>query len=309
MGNIAFERHDGVAPSAIDRPDKLNALTLAMYDELAAAFDEVRDDDRIGVAILTGRRRPRVLRRRRSRRVDPGPGRRGGSTSRAWDGAHQKHTRLFKPVDRRGQRPLPRRRLRDHAVDRPHGSRPTTRSSASPRPASASSLPAALWPDWRRQIPYAWAMELMLLGSRSTPRPHCATGCSTGWSPQERCWTRPLALARRLLARSGTALEVIKSSVIQLADMPSDAAFHAEALFGQKAFDSAMRAKGLAAFAERRTPQFPSRAQIGAHGHDLPDEQESTSTCGGTVTTSRISGFKDLSIEERRATGGRAARA
>jgi len=41
--------------------------------------------------------------------------------------------------------------------------------------------------------------------------------------------------------------------------MPEDAAFHAEALYGQKAFAGADAREGLAAFAEGRTPRFPSR--------------------------------------------------
>ncbi|HEX6148230.1 hypothetical protein, partial [Nocardioides sp.] len=66
-------------------------------------------------------------------------------------------------------------------------------------------------------------------------------------------------MARMLLTRSGTALEVIKASVLSLSDMPADAAFRAEALYGQRAFASPDAKEGLAAFAERRPAVFPSR--------------------------------------------------
>jgi hypothetical protein len=41
--------------------------------------------------------------------------------------------------------------------------------------------------------------------------------------------------------------------------MPLEAAFHAEALYGQQAFNSADARAGLAAFANRESPRFPSR--------------------------------------------------
>ena len=69
-------------------------------------------------------------------------------------------------------------------------------------------------------------------------------------------------MAERLLTRSGSALEIIKSSVLQLSDMPAEAAFHAEALYGQKAFASTDAQEGIAAFAERRPAVFPTRSGL-----------------------------------------------
>ena len=64
----------GRSPSiTIDRPEKLNALTLAMYEELGGRLRRGarrRPDRRRGA---DRRRRPGVLRRRRPRRVDPRP--------------------------------------------------------------------------------------------------------------------------------------------------------------------------------------------------------------------------------------------
>jgi 2-(1,2-epoxy-1,2-dihydrophenyl)acetyl-CoA isomerase len=44
----------GVATITLNRPDKLNALTEDMWDQLAAHFDRCRDDDAIRAVILTG---------------------------------------------------------------------------------------------------------------------------------------------------------------------------------------------------------------------------------------------------------------
>ena len=54
MGRVRLDRDGALAVITIDRPEKLNALTLAMYEQLGDAFAEVRDDPRIGAAILTG---------------------------------------------------------------------------------------------------------------------------------------------------------------------------------------------------------------------------------------------------------------
>jgi len=52
--SIAYEREEGIARIRFDRPAKLNALTLAMYDELGHAFADAAADERVRVVILTG---------------------------------------------------------------------------------------------------------------------------------------------------------------------------------------------------------------------------------------------------------------
>ena len=44
---IDLIRDGRVATVRINRPDKLNALTLAMYDDLGRAFHEVNADDEV----------------------------------------------------------------------------------------------------------------------------------------------------------------------------------------------------------------------------------------------------------------------
>jgi 2-(1,2-epoxy-1,2-dihydrophenyl)acetyl-CoA isomerase len=54
QGSIRIDRRDGVATITLDRPEKRNALTPALFQELGALFDEVAaaPDDR--VMVLTG---------------------------------------------------------------------------------------------------------------------------------------------------------------------------------------------------------------------------------------------------------------
>lgn len=45
---------DGVAIVTLNRPDKLNPLSMKMLEELGTAFDELRKDDAVKVVVLTG---------------------------------------------------------------------------------------------------------------------------------------------------------------------------------------------------------------------------------------------------------------
>ena len=51
--SIDLERNGHVATIRINRPDKLNALSLAMYEDLGKAFVEARDDDDVRAVVLT----------------------------------------------------------------------------------------------------------------------------------------------------------------------------------------------------------------------------------------------------------------
>lgn len=54
---IAYEVTDGIAVITLDRPEVLNAVSLAMVDELVASFDLVDEDDEVRAAVITGRGR------------------------------------------------------------------------------------------------------------------------------------------------------------------------------------------------------------------------------------------------------------
>jgi len=52
--SIEFMLKDGIAVITLNRPDKKNAMLLAMRDEIAAVAERVNDDPEIRVALLTG---------------------------------------------------------------------------------------------------------------------------------------------------------------------------------------------------------------------------------------------------------------
>lgn len=51
---LLLEKRDRVAIITINRPDKLNALNIKTREEGAALLDELRNDDSVGVVVITG---------------------------------------------------------------------------------------------------------------------------------------------------------------------------------------------------------------------------------------------------------------
>lgn len=52
--SIRYEVADGIATITLNRPDKLNAFTVQMMDEVLDAFDRIDADDDVRVVIVTG---------------------------------------------------------------------------------------------------------------------------------------------------------------------------------------------------------------------------------------------------------------
>ncbi|KAA9152780.1 enoyl-CoA hydratase/isomerase family protein [Amycolatopsis acidicola] len=257
MGGITLEKDGAVGVIRFDRPDKLNALTLAMYDELGAAFAEVRDDDSLAVAVLTGSGDRAFCVGADLSESIPALAE-GRFDISEWDAAHQKHTSLFKPVIAAvnglclggGFEIMLSTDIRV-AADTAEFGLPESGVGVVPAGGTLTRL--------TRQIPYVWAMELMLQGDRIPAAQALRYGLLNEVVPAARLLDAAMERAHRLASRSGTALRTIKEAVLRLGDLPQEQAFHSEALYGQKAFTSADAREGLAAFAERRAPDFPSR--------------------------------------------------
>ena len=53
-GLLALERHGDVAVVTLQRPEKRNALSIELREQLADAFDRLSGDDGVGCVVLTG---------------------------------------------------------------------------------------------------------------------------------------------------------------------------------------------------------------------------------------------------------------
>ena len=65
LTDVQYEVEDGLAWITINRPERMNAFRARTVDELIHCFKRAWADGEVGVVCLTGRRRPRLLHRRR----------------------------------------------------------------------------------------------------------------------------------------------------------------------------------------------------------------------------------------------------
>ena len=55
--NILLEQQDNIAVLSLNRPNKLNAFTFSMMEEMIAALDSLDADDSVHALIITGKGR------------------------------------------------------------------------------------------------------------------------------------------------------------------------------------------------------------------------------------------------------------
>jgi enoyl-CoA hydratase len=254
---IVLTRNGHVATITIDRPDRLNALSLAMYDELGRAFAEVRDDADIRAVILTGtgdkafcvgadltESIPALA----SDRIDIS----------AWDPAHLKNMDFYKPIvcAVRGlclgggfeiMLATDIRIASDDAVFQ----FPEARHGFVPAGGTLVRLV--------RQIGYAHTMEILLSARRFSAAELQARGVINQVVATSDLERVARETAEQIAALSPTAVQTIKEAVLTLQDLPFAEAFAREAVLGQRTFVSEDARQGLAAFAARAAKSSEAR--------------------------------------------------
>jgi len=246
--SIAYRVEDGVARICFDRPAKLNALTLAMYEDLGRAFKAAADDDRVRVVILTGAGERAFCVGADLKESIPALARNDIDIS-AWDAAHLKSLNIDKPVISAvnglcmggGFEIMLATDLRV-ASSTAEFSLPEVSLGIVPAGGTLVRLV--------RQIGFAAAMEILMTGERFSSEHLLRIGVLNRVVAPEHLAQTVTQLADRLVRLSPTALNVVKRAVRELRDLPVQEAFRREAVLGQLAFTSADARRGLAAFAE-----------------------------------------------------------
>jgi enoyl-CoA hydratase/carnithine racemase len=112
-----------------------------------------------------------------------------------------------------------------------------------------------------RLIGVSRALHLMLTGEPVGSEHALGIGLVNEVVASEELHSRALALARLLASRSAPALAAIKRLVYQGMELPLAAALQVERAALPEILNSSDYAEGLAAFAERRAPQFTEVAR------------------------------------------------
>jgi enoyl-CoA hydratase len=107
-----------------------------------------------------------------------------------------------------------------------------------------------------RQIPYVHAMDVLLTGRMLTAAEAVAVGLVNRIVERARLEDEALAVAVAIAGNGSLAVQRIKEAAWRQADMPLADAYEMESALGEDVFHSAEAREGLAAFAEKRTPDF-----------------------------------------------------
>ncbi len=256
MFNIGYDVQDGIAIIKFARPEKLNSLTLAMYDDLGEAFQKAQVDEKVAVCILTGEGdRSFCVGADLTESI---PFLAAGHYIDEWDAAHFKHLKLYKPV-----------------IGAINGLcmgggfeimlgtdiRVASKNAVFALPEVGLGIVPAGGTLVRlaRQIPYVRAMEMILTGQKIDAETALKYDIVNYVVEPDQVLPKALAIAERFLSLSTTAVQAAKEAVLKLREIPLEQAFEMEALLGYKAFTSEDAQEGLDSFYNKRTPQFPSR--------------------------------------------------
>lgn len=252
--SIAYDIQDRIARITFNRPAKLNAMTLAMYDELGAAFKAAGDDDQVRVVILTGAGDRSFCAGADLKESIPALARNEIDIS-AWDAAHLKGLNIDKPII-----------CAVNGLCMGAGFEimlaTDLRIAASTAVFSLPEVSLGIVPAGGtlvrlvRQIGYAAAMEILMTADRFSSEHLLRVGVLNRVVAPEQLSETAHQLADRLARLSPTALKVVKQSVRELSDLPLQEAFRREAVLGQLAFTSADAKRGLAAFAEGKRVEY-----------------------------------------------------
>ena len=263
--HLLIEKRDGVMILTMNRPAARNALSPQMLVKLASAWYEFRDSNDLRVAILTGAgdedfcaggdlkiTMPLVTGARQPedewdrRLLD------GGTT---FTDAILRGFELYKPVIAAvngnalggGTEMTNACDLRLAAESATFGT-PEAKVGLLPGGGSISRLP--------RQIPYAKAMEMLLIGGSFSAHEALDMGLVNYVVPRSELMPRALEMADALAQNGPLAVRKIKEGVVRSSGLPLAQALEIENEVSAAVMSSQDAREGPRAFKEKRRPNF-----------------------------------------------------
>ncbi len=265
QSHLLVERADGVMTLTMNRPAARNSLSPQMLILMAEAWYEFRDSHDLLVAILTGagdedfcaggdlkRTMPLIT---GARQPDDEWDRRLLADTQMFTDAILRGFELYKPVIAAvngnalggGTEMTNACDLRIASENAVFGT-PEAKVGLIPGGGSISRLP--------RQIPYAKAMEMMLIGDSFSAAEALQMGLLNYVVPRESLMDKARELASKLAANGPLAVRKIKEGVVRTSGMPLDAALAVEDEVSVAVMMSKDAREGPRAFKEKRKPKF-----------------------------------------------------
>jgi len=255
--DIVHEKRNGRAYIRFNRPERLNALTLRMGSELTTALCEADRDPDVRVIVVTGEGKAFCAGADLGEMIPLVT----GGDPRAYEviaGVMLKHRMIRKPIIAAvngdclagGTEFLQATDIRI-ASGRARFGLPEPRWGIVPAGGSHVRLP--------RQIPYCWAMEIMLTGELISAEKALQVGLINNVVPHEKLMDTVEEYARIICEKAPLAVQKIKEITLRCLSLPMEEAFYLEEAAAREVMGSKDAKEGPRAFIEKRKPVFEGR--------------------------------------------------
>lgn len=254
---ILVDRRGGVLRITLNRPDRLNAVDLPLYNGLAETLRNVADEDGVRAVVLTGAGRAFCV--GADLKAYDGRGRPTAPARRRYVRAGQQANRLLQACPR----PVIAA-VNGHAV----GAGLELALSADlivvareaklrfPEVGLGTFIGGGVTYTLPQRVGLARAKELILLGRFFHGADAVALGLANRAVPGDEVLDTALALAAELARKAPLSVRLAKRLLNGAADRPSDATLAAEADALLECMETRDWEEGVAAFAEDREPRF-----------------------------------------------------
>ena len=266
MPDAIIERSDGIMTITMNRPERYNALTGAMFIRMYDAYREASEDDSIRCIIVTGADGNFCSGADlKDMAGDSGKGdtgidvraRMAEDPDLIWKAMFRGY-RPTKPIVAAvegvaiagGTEILQAMEVRVAGESARFGVS-EARWSLYPMAGSAVRLP--------RQIPYTQAAEILLTGKHITAREALEIGLIGHVVPDGQALTKAREIAEVIASNGPLAVEAITRTLHETDGMQLEEALAHEFAYGQAVFASEDSKEGPKAFAEKRAPNFKRR--------------------------------------------------
>ena len=254
---IDYEKKGRIALITMNRPEVMNCLNQADVEALGEAWLDFRDDDQLWVGILTGAGDKAF-----SAGADLGelaPKLNSGEMpiSPTYPG-FLKNIKCFKPIIAAvngfclagGTEMLQGTDIRIAVREATFGI-PEVKWGIFPAAGSTVRLP--------RQIPFCWAMEILLVGDAITAEQALQIGLINRIVPIEELMESAFSLAERICENGPLSVRAIKESALRSYDIPEEHAYFLESFMAKQVFGTRDAREGPRAFLEKRKPVFEGK--------------------------------------------------
>lgn len=256
MSVVLLERPGaGVALLRLNRPDRLNALNMAVRETLAAHFTELAADDAVRCVVITGDEKAFAAGADVAELAERTPKDEAFAKSRAaWTALERFSRPIIAAVNGFALGGGCELAMHCDIIIAGEGAKlgqPEVKLGIMPGAGGTQRLV--------RAVGKFAAMRWLLTGDLLSAADALRLGLVSEVVPDARVLPHALEIATRIAALPPIAVAAIKEVLLRGADLPLDAALRLEGESFQALFATEDRAEGMRAFLERRKPQFKGR--------------------------------------------------